>query len=126
MKYTEAKLELSFIHFLEQEAYEYVDGRFIERESEQEVLIREDLEYFLMQNYPDLEHVGLHNIINEIAFQPASNLYEGNKYISIQKLLKKYKQVINQKHNLRIYFEYYQGVKHSNLNAFCHKYPVNL
>ncbi|HLS11245.1 MAG TPA: hypothetical protein VK050_03695 [Flavobacteriaceae bacterium] len=88
MKYTEAKLELSFIHFLEQEAYEYVDGRFIERESEQEVLIREDLEYFLMQNYPDLEHVGLHNIINEIAFQPASNLYEGNKYISIQKLLK--------------------------------------
>ncbi|MCL8538672.1 HsdR family type I site-specific deoxyribonuclease [Chryseobacterium gallinarum] len=82
MKYTESQLEKSFIHFLKEEGYEYLDGKKILRSSNQEVLIREDLSDFLMQQYPDLEAIELENIINEIAYQPASSLYDSNKYIS--------------------------------------------
>lgn len=81
MKYTESQLEKSFIHFLKEEGYEYVDGKKILRSSNQEVLIREDLSDFLIQQYPDLEAIELETIINELAYQPASSLYDSNKYI---------------------------------------------
>lgn len=82
MKYTESQLEKSFIHLLQEEGYEYVNGKKVFRTSNQEVLIREDLSDFLMQQYPDLEAIELENIINELAYQPASSLYDSNKYIS--------------------------------------------
>ncbi len=63
------------------EGYEYLNGKTMERTSNQEVLIREDLYSFLSARYEDLEEVELESIINEIAFQSASNLYDSNKYI---------------------------------------------
>lgn len=81
MKYTESQLEKSFIHLLKEEGYEYVSGNAVFRTSNQEVLIREDLSNFLLSRYPDLEAVELETLINELAFQPASNLYDSNKYI---------------------------------------------
>ncbi len=81
MKYTESQLEKSFIQLLKEEGYEHVDGKKVFRTSNQEVLIREDLIDFLMQQYPDLEAIELETIINEIAYQPSSNLYDSNKYI---------------------------------------------
>lgn len=81
MKYTESQLEKSFIHLLKEEGYEHVNGKKVFRASNQEVLIREDLSDFLMQQYPDLETIELETIINEIAYQPASNLYDSNKHI---------------------------------------------
>lgn len=81
MKYTESQLEKSFIHLLQEEGYEHVNGKKVFRTSNQEVLIREDLSDFLMQQYPDLEAIELETIINELAYQPASNLYDSNKYI---------------------------------------------
>ncbi|GAB0156910.1 type I restriction endonuclease subunit R [Chryseobacterium sp. Alg-005] len=81
MKYIESQLEKSFIHLLKEEGYEYLDGKKILRSSNQEVLIREDLSDFLMQQYPDLEAIELETIINELAYQPASNLYDSNKHI---------------------------------------------
>ncbi len=81
MKYTESQLEKSFIHFLQQEGYQYVKGEEVFRASSQEALIREDLSAFLLARYPDLETVELETLINELAYQPASNLYDSNKYI---------------------------------------------
>jgi type I restriction enzyme R subunit len=81
MKYTESQLEKSFIHLLKEEGYEYVNGKDVVRTSHQEVLIREDLSDFLLSRYPDLETIELETLINELAYQPASNLYDSNKYI---------------------------------------------
>lgn len=81
MKYTESQLEKSFIQFLKQEGYEYVNGKDVVRASHQEVLIREDLSDFLLSRYPDLEVVELETLINELAYQPASSLYDSNKHI---------------------------------------------
>ena len=81
MKYTEAQLEQSFISLLELEGYQYINGKYLVRTSSQEVLLRDDLRKFLMKRYPDLEEIELESIINELAFQSASNLYDTNKYI---------------------------------------------
>lgn len=81
MKYTESQLEEAFISLLETEGYQYINGKKLKRSSNQEVLLKEDLRAFLIQRYPDLEEIELESIINELAFQSASNLYESNKYI---------------------------------------------
>ncbi|MFC0345927.1 type I restriction endonuclease [Epilithonimonas hispanica] len=81
MKYTESQLEKSFIHLLKEEGYEYTNGKDVVRALHQEVLIREDLSNFLLSRYPDLEAIELETLINELAYQPASNLYDSNKYI---------------------------------------------
>lgn len=81
MKYTESQLEQAFISLLETEGYQYIDGKQLQRVSNQDVLLKNDLRTFLLNRYPDLEEMELESIINEIAFQSASNLYESNKYI---------------------------------------------
>lgn len=81
MKYTESQLEQAFISLLETEDYQYINGKELVRTSNQEVLINDDLRAFLLARYNDLEEIELESIINEIAFQSASNLYESNKYI---------------------------------------------
>lgn len=81
MKYTESQLEQAFISLLKIEGYQYINGKDLIRNSHQDVLIKEDLRSFLINRYPDLEEIELESIINELAFQSASNLYESNKYI---------------------------------------------
>ena len=81
MKYTEAQLEQAFISLLETEGYHYINGKELSRTSNQEVLIKEDIRHFLLKRYPDLEEIELESLVNEIAFQSASNLYNSNKYI---------------------------------------------
>ncbi|MFV0166720.1 type I restriction endonuclease subunit R [Empedobacter falsenii] len=81
MKYTESQLEQAFISLLETEGYHYINGKELTRISNQEVLLKEDLRSFLLNRYPDLEEIELESLVNEIAFQSTSNLYESNKYI---------------------------------------------
>lgn len=81
MKYTESQLEQAFISLLETEGYRYINGKELDRSSNQDVLLREDLRTFLLKRYPDLEEIELESLVNELAFQSASNLYESNKYI---------------------------------------------
>src|SRR5690625_7557596 len=81
MKFTEAQLETSFISLLELEGYDYIHGEEVIRDSKEEVLIEEDLRAFLIATYPDLEEVELQSIVHELAYQPASDLYNSNKYI---------------------------------------------
>src|SRR5690554_6710872 len=81
MKYTESQLEQAFISLLETEGYRYINGKELDRSSNQDVLLREDLRVFLLKRYPDLEEIELESLVNELAFQSASDLYESNKYI---------------------------------------------
>ncbi|WP_267740538.1 type I restriction endonuclease subunit R [Myroides injenensis] len=85
MKYTESQLEQAFISLLETEGYRYINGKELTRTSNQEVLLKEDLRLFLFNSYPDLEEVEAETLINELAYQATSTLYESNK--SICKLL---------------------------------------
>ncbi|MFV0142563.1 type I restriction endonuclease subunit R [Empedobacter falsenii] len=81
MKYTESQLEQAFISLLETEGYHYINGKELTRTSNQEVLLKEDLRSFLFNSYPDLEEVEIETLINELAFQSTSTLYESNKTI---------------------------------------------
>ncbi|CDS92111.1 Type I site-specific deoxyribonuclease, HsdR family [Sphingobacterium sp. PM2-P1-29] len=81
MKYTESQLEQAFISLLETEGYHYINGKELTRTSNQEVLLKEDIRHFLLNRYSDLEEIEMESLVNEIAFQSASNLYESNKYI---------------------------------------------
>ncbi len=81
MKFTEYQLEQAFIQLITEQGYTYENGKNVVRNSEKEVLLREDLQKFLLSQYPDLEAVELETIINQIAYQSASNLYESNKNI---------------------------------------------
>lgn len=81
MKYTESKLEHAFINLLQSEGYSYINGKELERASNQDVLLKGDLRHFLLNRYNDLEEIELESIVNELAFQSASNLYDSNKYV---------------------------------------------
>lgn len=85
MKFTESQLEQAFISLLETEGYQYINGKELTRTSNQEVLLKDDLRLFLFNSYPDLEEVEAETLINELAYQATSTLYESNK--SICKLL---------------------------------------
>src|SRR5690606_22922152 len=81
MKYTEAQLEQAFISLLETEGYRYINGKELNRASNQEVLLIDYSRTLLLDRYPDLEQMELESIFYEIFFQSASDLYESNKYI---------------------------------------------
>ncbi|MFN0200464.1 MAG: type I restriction endonuclease subunit R [Bacteroidia bacterium] len=80
MKFTEAKLEQTFIELLAQEGYTHHFGFTLNRKPE-EVLIVEDLKCFLLSKY---ENEGLtarevQGIIMRLQSLPASDVYESNK-----------------------------------------------
>lgn len=81
MKYTEYQLEQAFIEFFQGQGYVYENGKNVARTDKKEVLLKDNLQAFLLKSYPDLEAVEVKSILNEIAYQPASNLYDSNKYI---------------------------------------------
>ncbi len=83
MKFTEEKLEQAFIKHLEDERYTYVSGKTILRD-ESEVLIKDDLKDFLLNNY-SLDGITVNevnSIIRNLETYPSSDLYESNKAIA--------------------------------------------
>lgn len=80
MKFTEEKLEKAFTDLLVQEGYFHQLGEIITRNND-EVLIEEDLEYFLQSNYSNqgITASEIKSIILQLKRLPASDLYESNK-----------------------------------------------
>lgn len=80
MKFTEAKLEETFIELLQQEGFPYVPGNNIIRPTD-EVLIIEDLKAFLKKQYAEngISDVEIESIVMKLKSLPASDLYESNK-----------------------------------------------
>lgn len=81
MHFTEAKLENSFIQLLEQQNFIYQKGEYINRENQEEVLIKEDLNTYLKKRYPSLTSQEITSIVRDLEKLPASDLYDSNKAI---------------------------------------------
>jgi type I restriction enzyme R subunit len=81
MKFTESKLEETFIHLLEQEGYKYSIGTSLQRKALDEVLIEDDLRWFLLSQYASdgLTENEANSIILQLKSLPSSDLYESNK-----------------------------------------------
>lgn len=54
MKYTEYQLEQAFIELIQAQGYVYENGKNIIRTDKKEVLLKDDLEAFLLKSHPDL------------------------------------------------------------------------
>jgi type I restriction enzyme R subunit len=80
MKFTEEKLELTFIELLAQEGYPHYFGESIVRKPD-EVLIEEDLRGFLLSQYEEqsITFNEANSIILQLKSLSASDLYESNK-----------------------------------------------
>lgn len=81
MNFTEQKLENSFIELLQQQNFIYQKGEQINRENQEEVLIKEDLNAYLHQRYPSLTSQEVKSIVRDLEKLPASDLYDSNKAI---------------------------------------------
>jgi len=82
MKFTEAQLEQAFIELLAKEEIPHLFGQSIQR-SPDEVLIKKDLEEFLLSQYKaeGITVTEVETIIRDLERFPASDLYESNKAI---------------------------------------------
>lgn len=87
MNFTEAKLEQAFTELLGNEGFPHHLGIIIKRPAD-EVLIEEDLQDFLLNQYKE-EGITVNevkSIILQLKSLPASDLYESNKkFIRIYK-----------------------------------------
>jgi type I restriction enzyme R subunit len=83
MKFTEAKLEQAFIELLENEGYPHFVGKTIARQSEDEVLIEDDLKTYLLTRYQNaqLTETEAQSIILQLKTLSSADLYEANKKI---------------------------------------------
>lgn len=81
MKFTEHKLESTFIELLSREGYAHSTGASVPRASVEEVLIVNDLRQFLLSRYEKekLTEQEMNAIILKLKSLPASDLYESNK-----------------------------------------------
>ncbi|HOF17125.1 MAG TPA: HsdR family type I site-specific deoxyribonuclease [Bacteroidales bacterium] len=81
MKFTEHKLEETFIELLSQKGYTHSTGASVPRASTDEVLIEEDLRNFLLSQYAshEITENEVTSIILQLKSLPASDLYESNK-----------------------------------------------
>ena len=81
MKFTEEKLEHSFIELLEQEGYKHSIGVSLSRKATDEVLLEDDLFRFLHSRYAadGLTENEVRAIILQLKSLPSSDLYESNK-----------------------------------------------
>lgn len=80
MKFTEERLEESFIELLEQQGYPHVLGACLQRQPN-EVLLEADLRQFLLSEYAaeGITANEVNSIILQLKSLPASDLYESNK-----------------------------------------------
>ena len=83
MKFTEAQLESAIIELLGVEGYPHVLGEAIQRSSQSEVLIKEDLRAFLAKQYAadGITPVEIEAVIKQLEAYSAADLYESNKAI---------------------------------------------
>ena len=81
MKFTEGKLEHSFIELLKQEGYKHSIGVSLSRKAMDEVLLEDDLFRFLLSRYgaDGLTENEVRTIILQLKSLPSSDLYESNK-----------------------------------------------
>lgn len=83
MSFNEAKLEQAIIELLGQQGYSHYTGDSIQRASNSDVLIKDDLRQFLAAQYAvdNITANEIESIIQQLESLPALDLYESNKTI---------------------------------------------
>ena len=76
--FTEPELEKAIIELFKQQGYTYLHGDEIHRQFK-DVLLYDDLNAFLLKEYPDLTPSELQKIVSRIDNLPSVPLYEGNR-----------------------------------------------
>ncbi|MCT7527249.1 type I restriction endonuclease subunit R [Aliarcobacter cryaerophilus] len=81
-KFTEEKLELTFIELLENQGITYIFGKDIQR-NQSEVLLEDDLKEYLKNRYKteNIRESEIAGIVRKLQNYPASDLYDSNKAI---------------------------------------------
>ena len=117
MKFTEAQLEQAFIELLGQEDIPHVLGGDIAR-SEDEVLIKEDLQAFLLNQYKsdNLTESEANQIIKRLEIFSSSDLYESNK--AIMKLISDGFALKREDHSQKDIWVYLIDYNESNNNTY--------
>lgn len=80
MKFTEDTLEQAVLELFEAEQIPHYNGIHLHKEMS-EVLLRDDLKSFLLNQYDDITLNEIESIIRKLAVLPSSALYESNKTI---------------------------------------------
>ncbi|MFZ4478193.1 MAG: type I restriction endonuclease, partial [Saprospiraceae bacterium] len=80
MKFTEETLELAILELFETEQITHHNGLHIHKEIS-EVLLKEDLKLFLLNQYEDITLNEIATIIRQLETYPSSTLYDSNKAI---------------------------------------------
>lgn len=80
MKFTEESLENAIIELFANNGINHIKGDKLKRELN-EVLIEEDIVFFLKNKYGDLSDSEIESLINDLKFKSSSDLFESNKYI---------------------------------------------
>ncbi|WP_271252188.1 type I restriction endonuclease subunit R [Pseudanabaena sp. Chao 1811] len=80
MKFTEESLELAILELFETEQITHHNGLHIHKEIS-EVLLKEDLKAFLINQYEDITLNEIATIIRQLETYPSSTLYDSNKAI---------------------------------------------
>lgn len=103
MSFNEARLEQAIIELLGQQGYPHYTGDSLQRGSNSEVLLKDDLRQFLAAQYAadNITPGEIESIIQQLDSLPALDLYDSNKTIHKRVadgfLLKRERSLINQK-----------------------------
>lgn len=79
-KFTEAELEKAIIEIFEQQGYDYVQGKNINRKYD-DILLLDDLRAYISACYASesISDMEMQKIINKLTFIPSIPLYNGNR-----------------------------------------------
>ena len=103
MGFNEARLEQAIIELLGQQGYPHVTGDSLQRGSNSEVLLKDDLRQFLAARYAldNITSGEIESIIQQLDSLPALDLYDSNRTIHRRVadgfLLKRERSLLNQK-----------------------------
>ena len=88
--FCESDFEYAFLSFLEAEAWQYLSGKSISRNSRREVLYADDLEQFLCKTNPELTAEEIQQIMNTVRlvgaesdFATLHKVYGCGKYLFV-------------------------------------------
>jgi len=77
-QFTEAQLEEAIINLFQEQDYKYVHGETIHRGFD-EILLKDDLQAYLANHYPDLTAAETKKVISRLENIPSAPLYIGNR-----------------------------------------------
>ena len=117
MKFTEETLELAILELFETEQITHHNGLHIHKEIS-EVLLKEDLKLFLLNQYEDITLNEIATIIRQLETYPSSTLYDSNKAI-MQLIANGFLFEREDRNQIDLFIEFidYQNIENNNFKV---------